>query len=99
MATSFLEQRPVWDCSASPRSISRGVFDPYVRAQYFPVKESELSAFCSANGWSQLAILYALEALRLSTVPCPEVFMNLSVYYEETGDRERALRSRTRTFD
>ncbi len=72
------------------RNFQRGVLDPLVRQQYFPVMESELSAFSSDNGWDSLAIRYALEGVRRTTVPCPEIFYNLSIYFQKLGDRDRA---------
>jgi hypothetical protein len=72
------------------RTFQKGVFDPFIRDQYFPVRESELSAFCSDNGWDRLAIRYAAEGIRRTTVPCPEIFYNLSIYFQKVGDRERA---------
>jgi len=72
------------------RTFQKGVFDPFIRDQYFPVRENELSAFCSDNGWDRLAIRYAAEGIRRTTVPCPEIFYNLSIYFQKVGDRERA---------
>lgn len=72
------------------RSFQKGLFDPIIRGQYFPVKESELSAFCSDNGWDRLAIRYAVEGISRTTVPCPEIFYNLSIYFQKVGDRDRA---------
>jgi hypothetical protein len=72
------------------RTFQKGIFDPFIRNQYFPVKESELSAFCSDNGWDRLAIRYAAEGIRRTTVPCPEIFYNLSIYFQKVGDRDRA---------
>ncbi|MDP2884009.1 MAG: hypothetical protein Q8P51_03180 [Ignavibacteria bacterium] len=72
------------------RSFQKSVFDPFIRGQYFPVRESELSAFCSDNGWDRLAIRYAVEGIRRTTVPCPEIFYNLSIYFQKVGDRDRA---------
>ena len=72
------------------RNYQRSVFDPFIRDQYFPVKESELSAFCSDNGWDRLAIHYAVEGIKRTTVPCPEIFYNLSIFFQKLGDRDRA---------
>jgi len=72
------------------RNFQRGGFDPFIRDQYFPVRESELSAFCSDNGWDRLAIRYAVEGIKRTTVPCPEIFYNLSIFFQKLGDRDRA---------
>jgi hypothetical protein len=72
------------------RNFQKGVFDPFIRSQYFPVKESELSAFCSDNGWDRLAVRYAVEGISRATVPCPEIFYNLSIYFQRLGGRNRA---------
>jgi hypothetical protein len=72
------------------RNFQRGGFDPFIRDQYFPVRESELSAFCSDNGWDRLAIRYAAEGIKRTTVPCPEIFYNLSIFFQKLGDRDRA---------
>jgi hypothetical protein len=72
------------------RSFERGVLARFTQGQYFPVRESELSAFCSDNGWDHLALRYAVEAIRRSTISCPEIFYNMSIYFQNVGDKERA---------
>lgn len=90
MMTSLGGLLPAELDSVLRRSFEKNVFDPFIRGQYFPVRESELSAFCSDNGWDRFAIRYAVEAIRRTTVPCPEIFYNLSIYFQKVGDRDRA---------
>jgi hypothetical protein len=78
------------------RSFRKGFFDPLFRDQYFPVKESEKSVFCSDNGWPHLAIRLAMEGIRRSSVDCPELFYNLAMYFDDVGDRSRAAFCRAR---
>ncbi|HTY39278.1 MAG TPA: hypothetical protein VMH23_19335 [Bacteroidota bacterium] len=72
------------------RGFGQVFFAQFIRDQYFPVRESELSAFCSDIGWDRLAIIYGVEAVQRSTVPCPEFFYNLSIYFQKIGDKQRA---------
>ena len=90
MMQSLGEISPGETDSILRRSFQRGLFDQFVRDQYFPVRESELSAFCSDNGWDRLAIRFGVESIKRSTIPCPELFYNLSIYFQRMGEKERA---------
>src|SRR6267378_3774976 len=60
------------------------------RERYFPQKEVGLSTFCYYDDAFDAGIQYGLNALLLSTVPCPEVYYNLGHNFFENKDFNRA---------
>ncbi len=60
------------------------------RELYFPQKEVGLSTFCYYDDAFDAGIQYGLNALLLSTVPCPEVYYNLGHNFFENKDFNRA---------
>ena len=88
---SARQRRTIADVDSLLRKdFKRGLLDPFVRGQYFPVKESESSVFCSYIGWRFSAISLGLDAIERSTIECPEVFLNLGNYFFSVQDYRRS---------
>jgi len=68
------------------KKVTRPFLDKYLKKQYYPVSESERAVFSYYNGWISEAISFTVTGLNRSTVDCPELYLNLAIYFLALGD-------------
>ena len=50
--------------------------------QSFSIADQNKASYCFANGFDTAALNYSVLGIEHSTVPTPNIFMNLAAYYQ-----------------